>query len=84
LGKKTVGVRIDRVPNIIVAGVCLYNFALDQGENPEIDDQMEDEQDEEELVEEERDNLPAANEDAARYAQGLAHRQWLVERYCQD
>ena len=71
---------------MIVAGVCLFNFALNQGENPDIPEDIlenqEDSEDEEELpaaVE----YVPVAN-DAARQAQGMAHRQWLVEHYCEN
>ena len=79
MGKKTVGVRIDRVPNVIVAGACLHNYALDQGEDAAIeDDEFEDEPIEDD------EEPPAALTDAARLAQGLAHRQWLVDQYCQN
>ena len=81
LGKKTVGTRIDRVPNVIVAGVCLFNFALDQGEDP---DMQEDPELGDEHEEDPGEDFVLAEAEGARLAQGTAHRQWLVERYCQN
>ena len=81
LGKKTVGTRIDRVPNVIVAGVCLFNFALDQGEDP---DMQEDPELGDEHEEDPGEDFVLAETEGARLAQGTAHREWLVERYCQN
>ena len=78
------GVRIDRVPNVIVAGVCLFNFALDQGEDPDIEELDEDGEEEEDLNDREQNNIAQGHNDAARLAQGIAHRQWLVDTYCQN
>ena len=82
LGKKTVGIRIDRVPDVIVAGVCLFNFALDQGEDPEIPGDDDDDQDDDEPDDGGEQEERAVIGDAAMLAQGEAHRQWLVSHFC--
>ena len=63
-----------------MAGVCLFNVALDAGEDPVIE---EDEQEEEE-DEEGNHDVPAENHvgDAANLAEGEAHRMWLVANFC--
>ena len=89
LGKKTVGTRIDHVPDVIVAGVCLYNFALDQGEDPLIQEDGGDDLDEDDDDDDDDDDLHGDGGgperglgDAAMLAQGEAHRQWLVANFC--
>ena len=82
LGKKTIGIRIERVPNVIVAGVALFNFILSQGEDPEIDEEELDQEEEEEDEQQAHQEGLAAVGDAAMLAQGEAHRAWLVDNFC--
>ena len=76
------GTRIDHVPDVIVAGVCLYNFALDQGEDPVIPDDEQEDDDDDDDDNDDAHQERAARGDAAMLAQGEAHRQWLVDNFC--
>ena len=62
-----------------MGGVCLFNYALDQGENPAIEENQDDDEDDHD-----QEDVTQEGNDAAWYAQGITHRQWLVEQFCQN